>query len=219
MAFVIALVVILVLLLLSLVGYWRDTRRGIFAIAGTLIGALLVGFWGEPWGQMLAQRFGSGDPRTTTFVVSSALFLFCALVVGYGGGVLLSRAKGQPVLSTRLANALLGLLNAALIVGYVLRFATAQQPESRFTAIVQSTPLARVFHDGLPVLFLMIAGGVGALVLARAGMLVLDSRRAAATAPAAAGSAAPKEPGGGSFPAERTLNDRDILNKINQRTR
>src|SRR5262245_5610875 len=39
---------------LGYVGFRRDLRRGVLALAGTLLGAILVGFWGASWGQSLA---------------------------------------------------------------------------------------------------------------------------------------------------------------------
>lgn len=221
MALAITIVVTLVLVLLGLVGYWRDTRRAVVAIAGTLIGALMVGFWGEPWGQQLAQRMVDGNPRTLTFVISCALFLFCALVVGYGGGVLFGRAKEPPAFSQRLANTFLGLLNGALIIGYVLRFATAQQPESNFTALVQNTPLVRIFHDGLPYLFLILAGGVGALVLVRGALQAVSGRRVVVPPSSTRPTTATTSPAAKDLPASanaapRAIDDRDILDKINR---
>jgi uncharacterized membrane protein required for colicin V production len=182
MALVLTVVVTLVLVLLGLVGYWRDPRRGVLALAGTLLGAILVGFWGEPWGQDLAKRFG-GDPRALTFAVSSAAFLFAALVVGYGGGTLLGQIKERPSFPRRLAGALLGLINGALIVGYILRFATGTNPSLGET--VQGTPLARLFHDGLPLLFLAVTIVTAALVLVRALLLAAGAWRARPAQPAA----------------------------------
>jgi uncharacterized membrane protein required for colicin V production/Na+-transporting methylmalonyl-CoA/oxaloacetate decarboxylase gamma subunit len=217
MALAITIVVTLVLLLLSLIGYWRDIRRGVLAIAGTLLGAILAGFWGQQWGQALAQRFVGGDPRTLTFVVNCVLFLFCALVVGYGGGLLLGRAQERTPFSRRLTGALLGLLNGALIIGYVLRFATAQQPESGFATTVNSTLLARIFHDGLPLLFLGIAIVVGVLVLLRGVVVAIAVGRAA---PAPQLQKTPPAQGQGPAKSQPTtsgrVDDRGILDKINK---
>src|SRR4051812_10322091 len=110
--------------LLGVVGFRRDVRRGVLALAGTLLGAIVVGFWAAPWGQALASRFVGGDIQRLTFIVSCLIFVFSTLVVGYGGGLLLG-AKERGPFPRRLASALLGLLDGVLIVGYLLRFATA----------------------------------------------------------------------------------------------
>src|SRR5262245_24174463 len=182
MALVIPIVALLVLVVFGLVGYWRDTRRGVLALAGTLLGAILVGFWGDLWGQDLAKRFVGGDPRTLTFIVNCALFLFAVLLVGYGGGLLLRRGKERPSFPQRLVGTLLGLLNGALIVGYVLRFATIKHPAAAETLL--NTLVARVFHDGLPLLFLAVALLIAALVLVRGLLLIAGVGGTAPPAPA-----------------------------------
>lgn len=211
MALVLTVVAALVLLVLGIVGYWRDIRRGILALAGTLLGAILVGFWGEPWGQELAKRFVGGDRQTLTFVVNCVVFLFAALFVGYGGGLLLGRAKEPAPFPRRLAGALIGLLNGALIVGYVLRFATSKN--SAFLETVQSIALARVLHDGLPLLFLGLTIGVTALVLLRLLLLAVGISRPAPTKPAA--DARPAAPT--AKPPTQQDRQRDVVNKIERR--
>jgi len=215
MTLVIPIVATLVLVTLGLVGYWRDTRRGILALAGTLLGAILVGFWGAIWAQDLAKRFGGGDPRTLTFVVSCATFLFAVLFIGYGGGLLLRRGKERATLSQRLVGALLGLLNGALIIGYMLRFAANQNPNAAETLL--NTPVARAFHDGLPLLFLGIAVVVAVLVLVRGLLLIAGVGRAAPAKPI--GAASPQG-GSGAAPAKPTTpqdRQREIMEKIEKR--
>jgi len=209
MALVIPIVASLVLVVLGLVGYWRDTRRGVLALAGTLLGAILVGFWGDLWGQELAKRFVGGDPRTLTFVVNCAIFLFAVLLVGYGSGLLLRRGKERPSFPQRLVGALLGLLNGALIVGYVLRFATNKNPGAAETLL--STPVPRVFHDGLPLLFLAVALLVAALVLVRGLLLLVGVGRTPPAAPAKpAAPAAPAE----ARPVTPQERQREVMEKI-----
>src|SRR4051794_14594324 len=126
MALAFTIVIALVLVVLSLVGYIRDLRRGLLAMVGTLAGASLVSLWAAPWGQALAGRFVGADPQRLTFIVSCTLLLWSALVVGYGGGMLLARAKDS--FQLRLVGALLGALNGVLIVAFLLRFAVMSQP-------------------------------------------------------------------------------------------
>ena len=54
MALAFTIVIALVLVVLGLVGYIRDLRRGLLALIGTLAGASLVSFWAAPWGLALA---------------------------------------------------------------------------------------------------------------------------------------------------------------------
>src|SRR5215213_5211498 len=102
--------------------------RGLLALIGTLAGASLVSFWAAPWAQALSGSFLGGDTQRLIFIVSCALLLWSALVVGYGGGMLLTRTKDRLPFQQRLAGALLGLLNGVLIVAFLLRFAITSQP-------------------------------------------------------------------------------------------
>jgi hypothetical protein len=203
------IVIALVLLMLGLVGYIRDLRRGLMALIGTLAGASLVSFWAAPWGQSLAGSFVGGDPQRLIFIVSCALLLWSALVVGYGGGMLLTRAKDRPPFQQRLAGALLGALNGVLIVAFLLRFAITSQPS--FAVMIQSSPLAKILFDGLPLLFLGLAVAVTLAVLVRSIVLFATPKAAPAApaAPAATSTSAPTQ----------RIGDRDVLDKVNSASR
>ena len=212
MALALTIVITLVLLLLGLIGYVRDTRRGLLALAGTLLGAILVDFWGPVWGPSLVSRVVGGDPQRLTFAVNSLLFLWSALFVGYGGGTLLNRPKEPPLFSQRVVGALLGVLNAVLIVGYLLRYATDKQPG--FAATVQNTPLARIFHEGLPFFSLLLTAGITLLVIIRGATRLLGRPAALPTKEPEQKPATP--PAGG---APSRVGDHDVLNKIKDVTR
>lgn len=205
-----------VVVVLGLVGYFRDPRRGLIALLGTLLGVIVVDFWAAQWGAALSRSLG-GDPQRNTFIVSSLLFLWGALVVGYGGGLLLGRSKERLALAQRLIGVLFGLLNGVLIVGFLLRYAAIQ--ESGFATMMNATPAAAIIHNGLPLLFLALVAIVTLLTIAR-GVSGMLGRRAAAPAPAAQPSPA-SQPSSASQPAagERRVDDRSVLNKVNDASR
>jgi uncharacterized membrane protein required for colicin V production len=210
MALAFTIVIALVLVVLGLVGYIRDLRRGLLALIGTLAGVSLVSFWAAPWGLALSGSFVGGDPQRMIFIVSCALLLWSALVLGYGGGMLLARAKDRPPLVQRLVGALLGALNGVLIVAFLLRFAVTSQPT--FAAMIGSSPLAKILFDSLPLLFLGVAVVITLAVLVR-GIVLFATGRAAPAAPAAASPATST-----SAPTQR-IGDRDVLDKVNSATR
>jgi len=209
MALAFTIVIALVLVVLSLVGYIRDLRRGLLALIGTLAGAILVSFWAAPWGQALAGRFGGADPQGLIFIMSCALLLWSALAVGYGGGMLLGRAKDRPPFQQRLVGALLGALNGVLIVSFLLRFAVTSQPS--FTAMIESSALAKILFDGLPLLFLGLTVAITLAVLVR-GVMLFATRRATPAAPAVAPATS------ASAPTQR-IGDSDVLDKVNSASR
>src|SRR5262245_24202825 len=182
MALAFTIIIALVLVVLGLVGYIRELRCGLFAVIGTLAGASLVSFWAAPWGLSLAGSFVGGDPQRMIFIVSCALLLWSGLVVGYGAGMLLGRTKDRPSFQQRLVGALLGALNGMLIVAFLLRFAVTSQPS--FSAMIGSSPLAKILFDSLPLLFLGVALVVTLAVLVR-GIMLFATRQAAPAAPAA----------------------------------
>ena len=206
MALAFTIIIALVLVVLGLVGYIRDLRRGLLALIGTLAGASLVSFWAAPWGQALSGRFGGADPQRMIFFVSCGLLLWSALVVGYGGGMLLARAKDRLLFQQRLAGAMLGALNGVLIVAFLLRFAVTSQPS--FATMIESSPLAKILFDSLPLLFLGIAVVVTLAVLVRGIMAFAIRRAPAPAAPAAASTTST------STPTQR-IGDREVLDKVN----
>ena len=206
------IVIALVLVMLGLVGYIRDLRRGLLALIGTLAGASLVSFWAAPWGQALSGSAVGGDPQRMIFIMSCALLLWSSLIVGYGGGMLLSRAKDRPTFQQRLVGALLGALNGVLIVAFLLRFAITSQPT--LAVMIQSSPLAKLLFDGLPFLFLGVAIAVTLGVLVR-GIVLFATRRPLPAAPAAP---APATSTSTSAPTQR-IGERDVLDKVNSATR
>lgn len=218
MAIALTIGISVVLLVLALVGYMRDLRRGTIALLGTLAGAVLVDFWGATWGASLASRLVEGDQSRTTLLVSCLLFLWSALVVGYGGGMLLARPKDRPV-GQRMAGALLGLVNGLLIVGFLLRYGTAQQ--AGFTTTVKADLLANLINTAMPWLFLGAAAIVTVLALGR-GLMRLFGRSAATPAPKPAPTPAaqprPAAPAASGAP-ERRIGANEALDKVNDAVR
>jgi hypothetical protein len=213
------------ILWLGFVGFRRDLRRGVMTLVGTLLGAIMVGFWGERWGQSLAERFVGGSPQQLMFIVSSLVFLFCALIVGYGGGTLLGPKERGPF-QRRLVSVVLGMVNGALIASYLLRFAAADSGSLREE--IQAWPPARWLHEGLPLLFLIVTVGIGLLVFVR---ILLSLGGYAPAAPPKPAVAASQQKSNGTAPSSAasaptaasastsTVGERDVLGKINDALR
>jgi hypothetical protein len=207
---------VVLLALLGYVGFRRDLRRGVMALAGTLLGAILVGFWGESWGQSLVARLG-GSPQRMTFLASSLGFVLTVLVIGYGGGLMLGPNERLPF-PRRLAAVLLGILNGALITAYLLRFGTLA--DASFSEEVQALTPAQVLHDGLPLLFLGVAGIAAVLVLVRGLIAFANRDRLPPLRPTAAqppSTAAP--PQSTAAPAPGRVSSVNVLDKVNDALR
>jgi hypothetical protein len=163
MSLAITIVLALLLLLAAGIGARRDLRRGALALGGTLLGATLGGFWSDLWGVNLSARLRI-EPATAVALVGAILLLSVALLVGYGGGVLLKPARTPPTWRQMLIGGALGLINGCALLGYLLRFWSRANPS--FTAQFATAPLAQVLHDGLPLLTLAaaLAGGLSVVI-------------------------------------------------------
>jgi hypothetical protein len=203
------------LALLGYVGFRRDLRRGVMALAGTLLGAILVGFWADAWGQSLAARLG-GSPERMTFVASSLGFVLTVLIIGYGGGLLLGPKERAPF-PRRVAAALLGILNGAVITAYLLRFGTLA--DAGFSEEVQAWMPARLLHDGLPLLFLGVAGVTAALVLVRGLIAFANRDRLPPLRPTPAQSQSAAQPQPAAAPPPGRVGAVDVLDKVNDAIR
>ena len=171
----VSLLAVLLILAFGLIGYLGGVRRGVMALAGTLLGSTLVNFWAGTWGTDLAHRVGSQSPVTLTTVTSITVFVLTVLIVGYGSGILFDRTKERSSFSQGFASMLLGMLNGALIIGYVILFATVSNPALRST--IRSSLTGRIFSDGLPWLFLVITLATAAIVIVRFIAFVISARR------------------------------------------
>lgn len=187
-----AIVSIIGILALTFVGSTRDLRRGVLALAGTLLGASLVYTWSSWINQRTAAWFEGGNPQRWSLALHLLAFGGTVLVVGYGGSLLFNKAS-QIKARERTTTTLLGLLNGLLVVAYALRF--AGQANENVLPLIEESPWTRLLHDGLPYLLLAIPLGVFTIILVR-GIVALSNAPAAKPAPQGGGGG-----GGGPKPA------------------
>lgn len=223
--------VAVVLGLLGLVGLFRGVRRGLVAIAGTLLAAVLVDLWRLRWAEWLSEAFRPEQPALPTFLLTAAIFSGVTLLIGYGGSALLPKppqSAKQPGLLDNLLGALIGALNGALVVSYLLRYAAEIWADEGLAAAVAASPVAVVLDAWLPWFILALVGTTGVFVVLRTTMRLsraLSARPITAPAPAPAGApaGAPAEkpqpaPAGGSVASSATLREADqkLSGKIDQ---
>ncbi len=174
-----AIVSIVGVLVLTFVGSTRDLRRGVLALAGTLLGASFVYTWSDWINQRTAVWFEGGSPQRWSLALHLLAFGGTVLVVGYGGSLLFNKAA-QMKMRERTTTTLLGLLNGLLIVAYALRFAA--QANDNMLPIIEESQWTRWLHDGLPYLLLAIPLVVFTIILVR-GIMALRNAPAAKPAP------------------------------------
>ncbi len=161
-------------LLLLPIGFGRGVQREVFVTAALLAGTTLSAAWARPWGQDLADainvRTGAGQ-----FSISAAFLIGSVVVLGYGGSA--AARVERAGLSSRMAGAVLAVINGGLIASLLLRdierfLADAATERSLKESIVAWTLLRQfgwvVLGAGLVVLVLisvsLISNRQGALV-------------------------------------------------------
>lgn len=215
--------------LLGLVGLFRGVRRGVVALAGTLLAAVLVDLWQERWAEWLRESFRPEQPALPTFLLTAGIFIGVIMLIGYGGSILLPKppagAKG-PGLFDNLLGALVGALNGALVVSYLLRYAAEIWADEGLAAAVAASPVAAVLDAWLPWFILALVGTTAIFVILRSTVRIsraLTAKPAPAAAPAESGASGGKtttqQPAaGGSVASSTTLREADqkLNAKINQ---
>jgi uncharacterized membrane protein required for colicin V production len=175
---------------LALIGLMRGVRRGLLALAGTLFAAVLVDLWNERLVDWLRSTLRPEQPALPIFLLTASLFLFTALIVGYGGSALLPRpepqAKQTAAIVDRPLGALLGALNGALIGSYLLRYADEIWVDGSVGELALADPVARVLELWLPWFVMAMVGATTIFVLLRLTTTFLRGRVAAQQAAAAA---------------------------------
>ena len=115
------IVVGIALLLGALNGLRRGATKEVMALVGVLLGALLTTMWAARWGVVITQRTG-WEQTTGQWLGSMVLLWVTALFSGYSSASLLPRSAARLSTLQRIAGAVLGLINASLLVGLSLRF-------------------------------------------------------------------------------------------------
>ncbi|EFO79008.1 hypothetical protein OSCT_3084 [Oscillochloris trichoides DG-6] len=145
-------------------------RRGLIAVAGTLMSAVLVDLWQVRWSEWLKSEVNQSP--WIIFLLTALIFLSVALLVGYGGSLLLPPDPGfkpkVPDWKERLGSPLLGALNAALIASYLMRYANDIWPEEEAQDLISQSLIANVLDQWLPWFILAMVLSTMANVLVRA---------------------------------------------------
>jgi uncharacterized membrane protein required for colicin V production len=112
-----ALLLILIALFIP-IGVWRGAYREAFVTLGILFGAVLAGFWGEPWGADLAAITRLNESGGT-FMVAMLCLIGSTFLLGYSAGAAVP--VPPPGWVARSMGALIAGVNGALLLSFALR--------------------------------------------------------------------------------------------------
>lgn len=188
---VLTVLIALVLAVLGIWGIFRGVAPGLLTLIGTLMGAALIDLWHARLDEFLRTWLGRSNHALWTWILTSLIFLAVAIVVGYGSGMLLARRAdpNKPIsIKERLMGGLVGVLDGALIVSYLLSYATTllnkEQNRGILNMIKESQP-AQILLQWLPwfVLAIVVTSAIAMAIQASyrlAKITVFASGRATA---------------------------------------
>ncbi len=161
------ILVAVALLLGALNGFRRAAVKEGMALVGVLLGALLVSLWIERLGLDLARRT-RWQPGTGRWLAAMATLWVTALLAGYGSGSLLPGRAVRMSSMLRAGGAVLGLLNAGLLLGLSLRYTQTylydETAEQKATWI-RSAVASRFLLDRFDMIVLGVAWSIAAVSL------------------------------------------------------
>ncbi|MBA2246860.1 MAG: CvpA family protein [Chloroflexia bacterium] len=190
---------LLILMLLVPLGFYRGGMREVCSAAGLLLGLLITNEWAERWGSWVASRV---DVRTgvSQFVVAVTVLTLVTALVGYGAAAGFSSRPGP---GGRMYGGLIALLTGAVFLGSVINFVTRFLTDGEYPALVENGYLARALSIGLD--WVLLGVGLTVVLASVFGMIVRErdtdeyeipvTYQAAGAAPSAPGPrpAAPRE--------------------------
>jgi membrane protein required for colicin V production len=136
-------VLLLLLVLFALRGFWRGFLREALGLAGLVLAGVLVVGWSEPIAHLLSSR-GGLSPLTARLASAVGLALAVFLVVRFLGGTvarLTSALFLRPI--DRVAGIGLGLAEGSALLGLALAAVLRVAPTSALGHVIGTSPVAR----------------------------------------------------------------------------
>ncbi len=116
---VLDILLVLLILLLTPIGFWRGPVKELFVTLGILFGVLISDYWARPWGNDLADMT-SLTSGAGAFLVAMIFLITSTFILGYGLGATLAPARHNT--TTRILGAGVAALNGALILSFALQY-------------------------------------------------------------------------------------------------
>ncbi len=151
---------VIILILFTIVGLRRGAWPSGFALVGTLIGAVLVDLWRDGVINLLGR---AGLANGWPLFVSLSGLLVLAMIIGYGIDMIIEFGlEDAAEWSHRLIGAAFGVINAALVITYLVRYAGVAWPEATNADRLATTVVTPLVIAWLPwgMLALTLLGGV-----------------------------------------------------------
>lgn len=168
----------IILLLLGIWGLRRGVKAGVMTLIGTLLAVELVDLWHGTWGELLQEWVGAESSQTWEYGAAVAAFVAVVLLVGYGSSMLLPAQGQKKTLADRVVGGLLGILNGALIISYLLRYTVSLLESEPVNEAIFSSTTSLFLYQWLPWFLLATVLMLFLAILVRAIRFVLAARSA-----------------------------------------
>lgn len=168
----------IILLLLGIWGLRRGVKAGVMSLIGTLLAVELVDLWHDTWGELLQEWVGGESAQTWEYGAAVAAFVAVVLLVGYGSSMLLPAQVQKKTLADRVVGGLLGILNGALIISYLLRYTVSLLESEPLNEAIFSSTTSLFLYQWLPWFLLSTVLMLFLAILVRAIRFVLAARGA-----------------------------------------
>jgi len=167
-AVVLDALLLLILLLLIPLGFYRGGLREVCSAAGLLLGLLIANEWAARWGAWISD-LAEVREDVSQFVVAVAILTLVTTIVGYGAGAAFSYRPGP---GGRMYGGLISLLIGAVFLGSVMNFVARFLSDSQYPALIQEGYLTRALSIGLDWVLLIV--GMAVVLSTLFGMIVRE---------------------------------------------
>lgn len=147
---------VLILLLMIPLGFLRGGLREMCTAAGVLFGILLASEWAGRWGGWIAGKLDT-DAGGTRFLVSVAILVLAAGLLGYGSSAAFSYRPGP---GGRMYGAYIALFTGIIVAGYLINRVIELVYEGTAPDLIEKSFVARALSAGFGWVLLLCAGGV-----------------------------------------------------------
>ena len=159
---------LLILLLLVPLGFYRGGLREVCSAAGLLLGLLIANEWAARWGGWIAGLTKYRED-VCQFVTAVAVLTLVTAVVGYGAGAAFSYRPGP---GGRMYGGLISLLIGAVFLGSVMNLVARFLTDGAHPAVIEDGYLARALTIGLDWVLLIV--GMAVVLATLFGMIVRE---------------------------------------------
>lgn len=165
---VLDVLLLLILLLLIPLGFYRGGLREVCSAAGLLLALLIANEWAARWGSWTADRTGIRDD-VSQFVIAVGTLTFITAVVGYGAGTAFAYRPGP---GGRMYGGLISLLIGAVFLGSVMNFVARFLSDGEYPELIRGGYLTRALSIGLDWVLLLV--GMAVVLATLFGMIVRE---------------------------------------------